>query len=926
MATPSAPLLAVWAKSGPTPHPLLAHALDTGAVAAEILRREPEATRKAYAEDLGLPEPAAIAWAAGLCGLHDFGKATPVFQAAWEPGAAQVQRAGLPLPRGVPRQGDALWVSHGVLTEALGRDAFRALGLSPRTAAEVSRAVGAHHGFPARSEELARCEFPDVRGDATWDRIRLEFLTVVRQALQLTGSPAVARLPGPAALRLMALASVADWIASDTALFPYGRDASEPLRYFGEARELARRALDALGWHHRRPLAEHSVRFSDVFPFPPNSVQRAVSEALDALEEPGLLLVEAPTGSGKTEAALFAHLALSARFGHRGLYVALPTQATGNGLLPRVRRFLERQGDRPLDLQLQHGAAWLHPLYRELQPRGVGGPDDEGADQEPRVLARSWFSPRKRAMLSEYGVGTVDQALLGALRVRHHFIRLWGLGNRTVVLDEVHAYDVYTSGLIEVLLRWLRALGSSVVLLSATLPAAKRRAFLEAFGAPAPPAAPTYPRLVIAQGNTSRAETVPWSREQCYQVEPAPRPVDELARFLLRRLSGPGSAACIVNTVDRAQRLYQAFGPGRILRLGEIWPTGAGPSAPSEHADLPVGKVVGEAAVLLFHARYPGEERQAREDLILALFGPAGRRPHRSVLVATQVLEQSLDLDFDLMVTDLAPIDLIIQRAGRLHRHKRPRPAALGRARLLIAGLDEDPPDLDSDAWARVYEPYPLLASWWVLRGRAHVRIPSDLDSLLEAVYGEVPLRALLDRLGEQAEAAWAAWQERLGKQQDLARAVALNDPDRLLSLSATGAGYAVDQLELDDDEESPETQALLTRLGEPSITVVPLHRTPTGLALDPEGRQPARLAGVVAAEEARRLYARAVRLGRPEVFRALSGVAVPTGWREHPVLRRLRPLELVDGRADIGGIEIRLDPALGVVYARHPVGRMEGE
>jgi CRISPR-associated endonuclease/helicase Cas3 len=724
----------------------------------------------------------------------------------------------------------------------------------------------------------------------------------------------------------MALASVADWIASDPVLLPYGRDASDPRRYFDEARELARQALDALGWHERRPLAGPSVRFSEVFPFLPNPVQRAVADALDAIREPALLLIEAPTGSGKTEAALFAHLALSARFGHRGLYVALPTQATGNGLLPRVRGFLERLGDRPLDLQLQHGAAWLHPLYRELEPRDVGEPDDENAGAEPRVLARSWFSPRKRAMLSEYGVGTVDQALLGALRVRHHFVRLWGLGNRTVVFDEVHAYDAYTSGLIEVLLRWLRALGSSVVLLSATLPAAKRHAFLEAFGATAPHHTPAYPRLVVVQGSTSRSHSVPWSEGQRYELEPAPRPVEELARLLFGRLSGPGCVACIVNTVDRAQRLYRAFGPGQTLRLQEIWPAAGVVGHSAALADLPVGKIVGETAVLIFHARYPGEERQAREDLVLALFGAAGERPRRAILIATQVLEQSLDVDFDLMVTDLAPVDLVLQRAGRLHRHTRPRPNPLERARLLIAGLGEDPPDLESEAWAHVYEPYALLASWWVLRGRAHVRIPADLDSLIEPVYGEVPLVGLVERLGARAQAAWSAWRRRLREQQDRARAIALNDPDRLLSLPATGVGYAVDQLELDDDEESPETQALLTRLGDPSIMVVPLHRTATGLALDPEGRQPARLAGPPTTEEARRLYARAVRLGRREVFRALSGLPVPAGWREHPVLRRLRPLALVDGRADIGGVEVRLDPTLGVVYARDPSSRAEGE
>ena len=189
------------------------------------------------------------------------------------------------------------------------------------------------------------------------------------------------------------------------------------------------------------------------------------------LEEPGILLVEAPMGEGKTEAAFYAHLELQRRFGHRGMYVALPTKATGNAMFLRTLKFLRKHGtDRKLDLQLLHGATLLNDTFQNLRLSGIHDPETGG-----EIRAGEWFTSKKRALLSEYGVGTVDQAILPILPVRHNFVRLWGLANRVVVFDEIHAYDAYTGTLLVHLLRWLLALGSSVVLLSATLPPSIRR-------------------------------------------------------------------------------------------------------------------------------------------------------------------------------------------------------------------------------------------------------------------------------------------------------------------------------------------------------------------------------------------------------------------------------------------------------------------
>ncbi|WP_324715608.1 CRISPR-associated helicase Cas3' [Carboxydochorda subterranea] len=659
-------------------------------------------------------------------------------------------------------------------------------------------------------------------------------------------------------------------------------------------------------------MLDERVRFDRIFAFPPNPLQRAIAQAVTGLGQPTLLLIETPMGTGKTEAALYAHTELQQVLGHRGLYVALPTMATGNGMFARLKDFLQRMGPRatPFDLQLQHGTAFLNPQYRAIQPYEVG---DVQRDPEAAVVARTWFSARKRAMLSEYGVGTVDQALLGVLRVRHHFVRLWGLANRTVVLDEVHAYDAYTSGLVETLLRWLKTLGSSAIVMSATLPRSRRNAILKAYAVEPPHEDVPYPRITIAQGTEARSLQVLGLPSRALAVGSAPRDLRELAPRLLDEVRDGGCLACIVNTVDRAQRLYQALGPGEAI----------------EDQGIRLGKQVAGIPVYLLHARYPAAERQKREEFLIRCFGKegyaTGTRPHRAVLVATQVVEQSLDLDFDAMVTDLAPMDLVLQRAGRLHRFDLAalskylggamgwsRPAAHASPRLWVAGLAEAPPDLESEHWDKVYAPYVLLMSWWALRRAQIVRIPEDLEALVEQVYDAPIPGNLPPDMAAWFEEARSLCERQQSDQRAWAHHSAISNPSELLADVPTDILALSD---LDDDEETPVSQTPLTRYGEPSVMVIPLHRVGNRLALDAAGVSPAQTDEVPENEQALRLFLRSVRLGRPEVYRALVKTQPPAGWARHPLLRRMRVLELLDGRARIGRTVVRLDPELGVVY-----------
>lgn len=881
----------LWAKSGDPPHSLIGHMLDVGAVALEVLQREPPTTRRRLAQALAMDEENAVTLLAALAGSHDLGKATPAFQSKWDAGREQVAGAGLSFPRKSPD------VPHAALSLALLATWLRRSGVDGEVSEAVARAVAAHHGFIPEEEHIVQAQDPQVVGDRDWEDARDALLADLFAAMGARIPRALSRFPEEAALALMALTSVSDWIASSPTHFPYGRDLSDLRAYMQHSRSRAREALDSIGWAPRTPLTQGTVSFESLFGFVPNPVQRAVIEAITGVCGPALIVVEAPMGSGKTEAAFYAHLILQQALQHRGMYVALPTMATGNGMFSRVLQFLQCFGGRRLDLQLQHGTAIVNREYKALRPERI----DEAAEEG--VCAAEWFTHKKRAMLSEYGVGTVDQALLGVLKVRHHFVRLFGLGNRTVVLDEVHAYDTYTSSLIETLLGWLARQGSSVILMSATLPRDRRAALVRAYGAELPGVEAPYPRILVAEpGRGARAVPVSASGwEKTVEVRGACDGVDSVASTVQGLAAVGGCVACVVNTVDRAQSVYKLLGPGEPIWAGRV----------------PVGKRLGDLEVYLFHARYPSEERKSREELVLQLFGKEAyqqqSRPRKAVLIATQVIEQSLDLDFDTMVTDLAPVDLVLQRAGRLHRFDSARGKGLRRPephrvpRLYIAGLLEDPPDFED--WKWVYPRYLLLRTWLLLKGRRSLALPTEIESLVELVYGDDPLECPT-QLASELERAREEFKREIVKQEQWARGVAVRDSGSLLGVPQDCLGA----MKLEDEEEQ-DIQLPLTRYGEPSVGVVLLYRVSGRLGLYPDGDGVVDLQRTPTDELAEQIFMRSVRLGGWRIYRDLRSLPIPRAWQGHPLLRNLRLLELEGGRAVIGSRTLRLDPELGVVY-----------
>lgn len=891
-------------------HPLICHMLDVAVVAREMWRSLlPESARRHVIKSLQLPEPEAETWITYIAALHDLGKASPAFQLRKE--AKNLFKIYEEL--GNPSNIEAKDCPHGRVTAGeLPEILVSEFGIDGDTANRISVIIGGHHGTFPTSHELMNL-YPDagVGVGAKWKQIRLELALTLKDVLGVSKDAIPLGCDHSAAMFIAGLVSVADWIGSSD-FFPYLVEdldtlPTKPLAdYLSEAESKAQKALARLGWmgwgQPDQPLS-----FSQLFPLIESRrpLQDAAIEIADKLTSPGIVIVEAPMGEGKTEAALYLADCWGVMPGPRGCYIALPTQATSNQMFTRVRGFLaKRYPADNVNFQLLHGHAALSSEFETLlrngnqafTTEGIYG-EDECGTHGTSVVAAEWFTHRKRGLLAPFGVGTIDQALLAVLQTRHVFVRLFGLAHKVIFVDEVHAYDAYMSKLLERLLEWLAALGSPVVLLSATLPNNKRIALLKAYlrginrelsAEEAQQLNANYPRISWASADQQGAQNIEVSDRirRTLKIEWIDDAVP-LGQRLKDALSDGGCAAVICNTVNRAQQTYQEL--KAYFR--------------DEELDL-------------FHARFLFKDRNRREKQALADFGKEGepikfddgeervvQRPFRKVLVATQVIEQSLDLDFDLMVTDCAPVDLLLQRSGRLHRHARERKTKLASPTLWIRqpeSVEDSVPKFDRGTEA-VYDAHVLLRSWLALRDKREIEIPGEIELLIEAVYGERDCPATAtEALREHWQKSAAELKEKLKKMQSEAQRVVLPEPthpDDILDASNK-------RLEEDEPEIHQSLQAL-TRLTEPNVSVI---------CLTPEQQQAFNLKEPPMVITAKHLLGHSVTLNSARVVWTLLKQPPPTAWAKSALLRRYRLLELDDsGACQVGNYQLQVHSELGV-------------
>jgi len=909
------------ADASPSYHPLLCHMMDVAMVTREMWHCSISSSlRRGLSVGLGLghDQDAAGLWCSFLAGLHDLGKASPAFQLQVEKTRAKVKQRLRDNGLTVSSTRTSKYTPHGVITAAtIPSILTAAFGMGSRIANRIGTVIGGHHGvFPTNSEIQGVSS--TARGNQGWDRHRRAMVDQLAAVLDVPRDRLPDRIDNATAMTLAGFVSVSDWVGSNTDFFPYTVPTSAEA-YACCAEKGAGRALDALGFL-MRPGPREVRGFTELFPgIPkPNDLQHSIESLTRDLTEPGLVIIEAPMGEGKTEAAIYLADNWAASAGQEGHYFALPTQATSNQMFGRVRDFLHgRYADSLVQLQLLHGHASLSSEFEALRENHdrIFAPRYSGVESDSdrlEVVASEWFTYRKRGLLSPFGVGTIDQALLAILQAKHMFVRLFGLSHRTVIIDEVHAYDAYMTALLERLLEWLAALGSSVVLLSATLPRARRNALLDAYlrGLGDQPkeirSDAAYPRISWVSGNSepgsrsvqvsprgTKEVSLQWTDGSIPAQDGSPFPLGECLRDALAQ---GGCAAVICNTVRRAQHLYRALKPY-----------------------FPGTDENGNPMLDLLHAQYVFQDRDEREKRSLARFGKPGAstsRPRKAVLIATQVIEQSLDLDFDLMVSDMAPADLLLQRVGRLHRHERPRPHALERPQLLVCQpeMANGIPRFDPGTTA-VYDSHILLRSWLTLRYRATVRVPSDVESIIADVYDD-------DRqphgLSEQLREVWSETQNELEKTIE-----GDSEEARVRWIKPPSYGGQLWRLTEDPREEDApdfhQAHRALTRLTPPSVSVVLLFGTYESAWVDAAHGESVDIDNIPSMDAMKKLLRRSANISdRRVVFRLLEQLP-PKGWRWTALLRNHRAIFLdEDGCSEsMDGYGIRLDPETGLTAFR---------
>lgn len=875
----------LWAKSdaGGRPHSLPGHLLDTAAVAELIWDRFMAPTTKQSID--------VCAGGRGrdlfrlLCGLHDIGKATPAFQVKVRGLAEITQQAGFPLTRLSANLGDAGW-HHRHAGRAILDDTLRARGIDAGWFAVL---VEGHHGkFTSRG--FSRLG----HGSPAWAPHQQRLVSWVEGAIGVSIDEV--ELTAPSRAHQLALAGflvMADWVASCDLFTGLGTDEVS----LDAARQRASQAWGVLGfptfWTPSSGLDANSL-FKRRFGVEARPFQRDLVGALASVDEPGLVVVEAPMGEGKTEAALIVAEVLAGRFGCNGIVFGMPTQGTSDAMYHRCRGWAESI-DSGFALSLVHGKAMLNEEYQRAVPPQIGdiyGDEDDPylSDDLPAasMTERSWLQGRHRALLAPSVVCTVDQLLYAGTRTKFVMLRHAGLAGKVVIVDEVHSYDVYMASFLHELLRWLGQAKVPVILMSATLPPSQLLELEEAYAGVGlvPRDAPDgYPRATFSSVGCATTRSIAassWRPDLPVSVEvlgDLDGGVEAVAARICSDLSDGGCGLAIMNTVRRSQGLAR-----RLRELG--------------------------VSVELIHGRLTTAERADRTARAIDMLGPgrtrSNGRPAAHVIVATQIAEQSFDVDADVLYTDLAPVDLLLQRVGRLHRHSRPaadRPKALRAPKVVVTGFEARtdgcryPPAFD-----HVYDPWTMIRSAWVVSEANVWSMPSDVPNLVAGAYGAISVTR------------WAAAEaDALAESRRLAR-----DRKAVAGTYVLGSGTdpaATDLVGLHQAGTDGGDEYVVVRDGEPTLEVCLVirdadgYRSLGGRPLGPTGER------CTDRSIAREVLGDTIRVRDTPAFR--NQPALP-GWEGSPLLSRQPVIELSpELRAEVDGLAVEYDREYGLTIGR---------
>ncbi len=740
-------------------HLLVFHSLDVAAVGWCLLDPE-QPLCQTLAQQLGVDRQWLQQWFSFCLMLHDIGKFGRGFQGL-VPQLSSSLVSAVPAKQYLDRHdsvGFRMWQVE--LRDRLG-DLFskkeqRAIlpwlktvcghhGTPPKDLGSIASQLVPNEDIPAAEafvRALAQQWLPDLAPLTTIDKSALK-----RASWQLAG-----------------LAVLSDWLGSDQTIFHYDNNANKSLKeYWLDAALPA--AQQAINKSELQPKEiAHFTSITQQFDFiaQPTPLQ-AWAEQVEINDSPQLFILEDVTGAGKTEAAMvLSHRLLSAGLA-QGLYVGLPTMATANGMYDRLRTsytalFEHKQDQAKPSLVLAHSASKLSQAFqdsiclpKQLPDRSYGADGDASAS----AYCNSWLADsRKKALLADVGVGTIDQALLAVLPARHQSLRLFGLKGKVLLVDEVHAYDPYMRSLLSALLEAHSAQGGSAILLSATLPYEFRCELVNAY------------RQGRGMGKQNLANTTDYPlvtqcNDQCV-LETAIE-----TRASVKRTVGVKRLADVTAAIELIVATVQQ---GRCI----AWVCNTIGDARTVYQKLKDDCRIDNDKLTLFHSRFAMVDRQTIEGQVNTLFGKRSCAEVRKgqVLIATQVIEQSLDLDFDVLISDLAPIDLLIQRAGRLQRHIRDQQGNAGsntghdqRPAPCLYLHGPDPEHVENGDWLRDQLPgtqsvYNHVGQLWLgaslLLSKQQFAMPEDARELIEGVYGEAAQNTIPAVLQKQSDQAMA--------------------------------------------------------------------------------------------------------------------------------------------------------------------------
>jgi CRISPR-associated endonuclease/helicase Cas3 len=658
-----------------------------------------------------------------LVGLHDFGKATQGFQvrigalAGADGGHLAEAHAGL---------------RHSKISAALAK-AMRGpiiSGWCDNPASMFDALIG-HHGQPVPQPDILRCA---ATASATWARAPSGYDPIAEvQVLTDTLFGAFPKCVGTARAfpddtrfehAVAGLTMGADWLGSSLA--PVGPDD----RAADVASTLA--SLPWAGWHsgamHGAMLGGHTARAAQV--------------AALALPLEQMAIIEAPTGSGKTEASLIWASRLVDAGLVDGLYFAVPTRSAATELHARVSALMTA----------------AHPYLRGRIVRAIPG----SIDTDDGTLTTWAVGSSRKTQSAPVAIGSIDQALLSQVKNRHAWMRSLWLARHLLIIDEVHASDTYTGELMLKLVEEHTRAGGYVLAMSATLGEALRAKLDNRAVAPfAQAVAREYPLVtsgpyrmpVAAPGRSVRIRMEGYNTAIARAVRAAQ---DDKAVLWIR--------STVTNAIDDWEQFTQQGVPA-----------------------------------ILHHSRYADEDRAWLDAQVLGVIGLGGRR-RGVVIVGTQTLEQSLDIDADLLVTDACPADVLLQRLGRLYRHRPGTPLAslihpepwgsyVGATRFQAL-----------QRWHFVYSPLMVRTTVEWVAARGLIRVPEDVRELVETATHPAHLAARAQDFGPE----WAAIEASMGAAAMQAR------QEAVAGLIDRGAHY----------RNNPVGDRVPTRLGDGSVEV----------------------------------------------------------------------------------------------------------